>query len=71
MIDILQWSQFPIPIKMPKEIKIVLEIKDAPCKHFNPISKLCMDYLNRPDLCRRYFCEKSKITEPTPKDGTV
>jgi Fe-S-cluster containining protein len=61
MIDILQWSQFPIPIKLPETITVQLIIKDAPCQHFNPISKLCMDYLNRPELCRNFFCEKSRI----------
>lgn len=61
MKELLAWSRFPVPIKFPKQMVLEIHMNDAPCKHFNPITKLCMDYLNRPDLCRNYFCEKAKL----------
>jgi Fe-S-cluster containining protein len=58
---------FPIPIRMPKRVEVQITIKDAPCFHWDPVNRICKDYLNRPELCRSYFCEKSRIKE-LPKE---
>jgi len=61
---ILKLFHYPIPLAaIPKEIKVTIEIPHADCKNYDPIRKICLDYLGRPDLCRYFFCEKSKIKE--------
>lgn len=67
---IRQWLgffNFPIPIRMPKRVDITITIKDAPCFHWDSENLICKDYLGRPELCRSYYCEKSRIKE-LPKD---
>ena len=64
IMTLLKLFGFPIPLTVvPKEIRIKIEIPHGDCKHFDPIRKICLDYLGRPELCRNFFCNKSKIKE--------
>lgn len=36
------------------------KVKTFDCKNFDPITKKCLDYENRPDMCRTATC----ITDP-------
>jgi Fe-S-cluster containining protein len=64
IIYLLKLFRFPIPLRLvPDEIGITISIKKAVCKNFDPVRKICLDYLGRPELCRNYFCEKSKVKE--------
>ena len=53
---------FPLPVVVSEhtKCKITVNLDNAPCKHWNPISKLCGDYLGRPKICRDHWCEESK-----------
>lgn len=37
-----------------------IAIKTFDCKNFDPVTKMCLDHENRPDLCRNSSC----ITNP-------
>ena len=54
---------FPLDMDENSEVSVRVEIRNAPCKHWNPLSKLCMDYLGRPEMCKKHFCEKAKSIE--------
>lgn len=55
---LLDMMGFPLVdyITEPVDLSIGLVIRNTPCKNYNPISHLCMDYLGRPDFCREYYC---------------
>lgn len=52
---------FPLPVLLSEHSKFQLTatLVNAPCKLWNPISKLCMDYLGRPDICRKHWCAEA------------
>jgi Fe-S-cluster containining protein len=53
---------FPLPVMLSEHTKcrVTVNLDNAPCKMWNPISKLCMDYLGRPGICRDHWCEEAR-----------
>ena len=53
---------FPLPVFLTDqtELKLTVNLDNAPCQHYDQISHLCKDYLNRPEICRKHWCEESK-----------
>lgn len=45
-------------IPEPVHLSIGIVIRDSPCRNYNQLSHLCMDYLGRPDFCRNFYCAK-------------
>ncbi|MFA6336042.1 MAG: YkgJ family cysteine cluster protein [Bacteroidales bacterium] len=65
---LLKMFDFPLAdyLDTSVHVKVGLVVTESPCHFFNPFTKLCGDYLGRPEICRQFFCKKCE--EP---DGTI
>jgi Fe-S-cluster containining protein len=54
---VLSEMQFPVPVGKPYRMWLSFEIKGQ-CKHYDSAMKRCLDYNNRPTLCKEHWCSK-------------